>query len=146
MPENTGQPPQPTPLPTQRLSIVSTPTADSWPLETDSNAERYVEFAVTAAAGKSMSVDTVSLYAGASGGPTMAFRVQCSTADDFSAPTDLLDATDNATNTLTFHSFSPLTSVPAGKTFHLRVYPYSKALATKKYLSLQSVTVHGVAW
>ena len=138
--------PIPTPLPTQRLSILSTPAADSWPPETDVNPQRYVEFAVNVGAAQTLSIDTVSLYAGAVGGPNLAFRVQSSTEADFSAPTELLASLTNPTNTLTFHSFSPLASVAAGKGFRLRVYPYSKTIATKKYLSLQSVTVHGVAW
>jgi lysophospholipase L1-like esterase len=138
--------PEPTPLPTQRLGILSTPSADSWPVETSVTRDRYVELSVTGRAGKSLSIDTVSLFAGGSGGPSMAFQVQSSTRADFSSPAMLLDAPDNATNTLTFYSSSPLASVAPGETFHLRIFPYSKAAATKKYLSLASVVVHGVAF
>ena len=135
--------PIPTTLATQRLS---TTTGDAWPLETDVNPARYVEFTLSAGAAQSLSIDTVSLYAGFAGGPTLGFRLQYSTADDFSSPTELLDSPDNASNTLTFYAFSPLATVAPGATFHFRVYPYSKTQATKKYLNLQSVQVHGVAF
>jgi len=138
--------PAPTPMPTQQLGISSTPSADSWPAETDMSAERYVEFALTPAVGKSFSVDTVSFYFGGVGGPSFGFRAQLSSESDFSAPTELVSAADNATNTLGFFSSSPLVTVNAGQTLRLRIFPYSKAVATKKYLSLRSVTVHGAAY
>ncbi len=135
--------PAPTPVPTQRLS---TTTGDAWPAESDVDPTRYAEFSVSAGANETLSIDTVSLYAGFSGGPTLGFRVQLSTADDFSAPTELLDSPDNASNTLGFYSFSPLVSVAPTQTLHVRVFPYSKTQATKKYLSLAAVSMHGVAY
>jgi hypothetical protein len=138
--------PSPTLLGTERLSILSAPAADSWPVESDVNPARYVAYAVTAAAGQTLGIDTVSLYAGGAGGPSLGFRVQYSTQADFGAPSELFAAPDNASNVLTFFSRSPLITVAAGDTFQLRIYPYSKAVAINKFLSLQSVTVHGVAY
>jgi len=137
--------PIPAPVPTQRSSILSTPVADSWPAEAAINPQRFLEFSVSAAAGKSLSVDTVSFYAG-NGAPTLAFRARCSTHADFSSPTELSDSLSSETNVLTFHSFSPLTSLGPSETFLVRVYPYSTAAATKKYFSLQSVEIHGVTY
>jgi hypothetical protein len=138
--------PAPTSLPTEQLGISSTPSADSWPVETDVSAERYVEFALTPDAGKSLGIDTVSFYFGGVGGPSFGFRAELSREDDFSAPTEVVNAPHNATNTLGFFSSSPLVTVNAGQTLRLRIFPYSKAAATKKYLSLRAVTLHGVAY
>jgi len=138
--------PAPTPMPTQQLGIASTPSADAWPVETDMSADRYVEFALTPAAGKSFSADTVSFYFGGVGGPSFGFVAQLSRQSDFSEPNELVNAPDNATNTLGFFSSSPLVTVNAGQTLRLRIFPYSKAAASKKYLSLRAVELHGVAY
>lgn len=137
--------PTPIVVAAQRLSIVSTPAADSWPLETALNGARHVQFVLAPATGKSASIDTVSLYTGASGG-TLSLHVSYSTHADFSSPVDLFDSPSNEVNVLTFRSASPVAAVAAGSAFYLRVYPFSTSASTKTALSLQSVVIHGVSY
>jgi lysophospholipase L1-like esterase len=128
----------------QHVSITNATTADMWPTETDINSQRFVEFAVSPGPGKTLHVDGISLYAGADGGATMAFRIQYSKQADFGAATELLDSPSNATGVVNLYTLGPLVAVGSGETFRLRVFPYSKAQVTTKYLCLQSVTIHGI--
>jgi lysophospholipase L1-like esterase len=137
--------PVPTSVLAQRVSALSTPVADSWPLEAALNPSRYVQFTLTPSAGKSASIDTVSLYAGAASG-TLGLHASFSTQADFSAAIDLFDAPSNDVNVLTFRSASPVASVAPNGTFYLRVYPFSKTASTKTALSLESVLIHGVSY
>jgi lysophospholipase L1-like esterase len=128
---------------TQRVTIVG----DTWPgSEIDLVATRYVQFAVAPAAGHSLAVDQISLWAGAAGGANLGYRIQYDTHADFSAPVTLLDAPSNATNTMVLQSFTPILTVNDGETLYVRVFPWLKgASASGKYLCLQSVTIHGMA-
>jgi lysophospholipase L1-like esterase len=129
----------------QRVSVLNTATPDSWPAEIDINPTRFVQFAVTPAAGRSFVVDGISVNAGAAGGNGMGFRVVYSKLADFSASTVLGNFPTNVSNTMTLLSFSPIVSLAAGETFYLRVYPWYNAVATAKYLCLQTLTIHGTA-
>ena len=137
--------PTPSAVVAQRLSIVSSPQADSWPLEAMPNPTRFVEFTLTPNAGKSASIDSVSLYAGA-GGPVLGLRASASTHADFSAPVELFDVPNNDANVLVFRSASPVVSVAPGEMFRVRVYPFSKAASTASALRLKAVSIHGVSY
>jgi hypothetical protein len=129
----------------QRISILNATTPDSWPAEVDINPTRYVEFAVTTTGGRTLVVDTVSLYAGAAGGNGMGFRIQYSLQSDFGNATDLGNYPTNASNTMTQLSFPSIITVGPTDTLRLRVYPWYKSVAATKYLCLQSLVVHGTA-
>jgi len=79
----------------------------------------------------------------------IAFSVTaCSTRADFSAFTELISSTSNATYAMIFRTFTPIVVLAPGETLVLRIYPYlynGSAVATGKSLCLQSLTVHGTA-
>jgi len=129
----------------QRLSILNAVTPDEWPAEIDINPLRYAQFAVTPTAGRSLVVDAVSLYAGASGGSGMAFRVEYSTSSTFAASTVLGDYPSNVSNVVNQLSFNPVLTLAPGQSLFVRVYPYYKSVASGKYLVLQNLMVHGFA-
>jgi lysophospholipase L1-like esterase len=129
----------------QRVSILNAVTPDSWPAEIDINPTRFVQFAVTPAAGRTFVVDTISLDAGPAGGSGMGFRVFYSKVADFSTSTVLGNFPSNVSNTMTLFSFSPIVPLAANETFYVRVYPWYNAVATAKYLCLQTLTIHGTA-
>ena len=129
----------------QRVSILDATPPDTWPAEIDINPLRYVEFTVTPVAGKTFTIDSISLYAGAAGGSGMAFRISYSTQSDFSTATDLGNFPTNVSNAMNLLSFSPIVSLADGETLRLRVYPWYKSVAATKYLCLQTLTIHGRA-
>jgi lysophospholipase L1-like esterase len=127
----------------QRASILNPTTPDSWPADVDMDPTRYIEFAVSPLAGKKLTVDAISMNAGAAGGNGMGFRIQYSTQEDFGAAVELGAYPTNVSNMMTLLSFTPIIAVDTGVTLRVRVFPWNKAVATGKFMCLQTVTVHG---
>ena len=127
----------------QRTSIIG----DTWPgQEIDIVPDRYVQFAVSPAAGKTWTLDSISLWAGAAGGSNVGFRLLYSTDPDFSSATLLLDSPSNVSFSMNLQTFSPALTLGPGETLYLRAFPWLKgASASGKYMCLQSVTFHGTA-
>jgi len=129
--------------PIQRISLLNPAAPDSWPLEIRANPARYVEFAVSPAAGRSMVIDTVSLFAGAAGGSGMGFRISSSKQGDFGTSIDLGNFPINVSNVVNLITLSLIIPLAAGETLYLRVYPWYNTVATAKFLGLQTLTIHG---
>jgi lysophospholipase L1-like esterase len=129
----------------QRVSRVNATTPDAWSAEVDINPGRYVQFAVNPLAGRTFTIDAISLDAGAAGGNGMGFRIESSKVTDFSAATVLGNFPANVSNAMTLLSFSPIIALASEETLYLRIYPWYNAAATAKYLCLQSLTIHGTA-
>jgi hypothetical protein len=129
----------------QRISILNATTPDSWPAEIDIDPLRFVEFAVSPTAGRTLVVDGISLFAGAAGGSGMGFRIESSKQADFGTATVLGNFPSNVSNAMSLASFSPVVTLATGETLFVRVYPWYNAVATAKYLCLQTMTVHGTA-
>jgi lysophospholipase L1-like esterase len=127
----------------QRTSIIG----DTWPgQEIDIVPDRYVQFAVSPAPGKTWTLDSISLWEGAAGGSNVGFRLQYSTDADFSTATTLLDSPSNVSFAMSFQTFSPAVTLGPGETLYLRAFPWLKgASASGKYMCLQSITFHGTA-
>jgi hypothetical protein len=127
----------------QRVSIIG----DSWPgSEIDIVPGRYVQFTVSPAAGKTWTLDTISLWAGAAGGSNLAYREQYATLADFTDAVTVLDMPSNVSYAMMLQAFTPVVTLAPGETLLVRVFPWCKgASATGKYLCLQTVTVHGTA-
>ncbi|MBS2024218.1 MAG: cadherin-like beta sandwich domain-containing protein [Deltaproteobacteria bacterium] len=136
-------PSQPASSSTQRVSILN----DTWPgQETTALPSRYAQFAVSPAAGKTWTIDSISFWAGGGGGSNMAFSFQYSKDADFGTSTTLIDSPTNATNTMTLNTFAPTITLNPGETLYIRAFPWLKgASASGKYLCLQTLTVHGTA-
>jgi hypothetical protein len=131
---------------------------NTWPAnEGDIYANRWVEFAVSTSPSKTLTVDTISMYAGSGGGVNLFYRVEYSTQPDFSGGVELtalsLPSTASLPAGVTYTKndmyFRRTTGqsivVPPGSTLHIRILPWNQATATAsgKYLLLQSFTVHG---
>ena len=127
----------------EKVSILG----DTWPgSETDIVSTRYVQFTASPQAGKSWSIDAISLWAGAAGGSNLGFKIDWSKASDFSNPTQLFDGSSNAKDTVQFDSLQPIITVNSGETLYVRVFPWLRSTpASGKYLILQSLVIHGTA-
>ena len=130
----------------QRIQI----TGGSWPSDVDVVADRWVQFAVSTSASKTLTVDAVSVYAGSGGGTGLKYRVLYSTRADFTEAVELTGmswATSPPTPVKNDMYLRAATGqsvvVSPGNTLYVRIYPWLSSAGTSKYLLLQSFTVHG---
>jgi lysophospholipase L1-like esterase len=125
---------------TQRNSL----TGDTWPAgEIDINTNRYIQFAVKANAGTTLTIDSIGVYAGAAGGSGLKYRVLYAKKADFSNPVTLEDKTSNTSNTMVALSYKPIVQLTDSEGFYLRFYPWYNGTASLKYLCLSNLTIRG---
>jgi len=124
-------------------------TGSSWGPETGEVANRYIQLQVAPAAGYSFVVDSVSFWSCGGGTSTMRFNAYYSTDAAFAtktrvnADTVTLDNSGNVTAT-TRYAYKVGTTVPGGKSFYFRIYPwYGGAASTSKYVYTQLAEIKG---
>ncbi|TZF83641.1 T9SS type A sorting domain-containing protein [Pedobacter sp. BS3] len=117
----------------------------TWPAETGPNSNRYLQYTVSPTSGKALTVTDISLYL--SFNSSSAARAQLAYSTDgihfeqLGAPVTLSSGTDA---TLLTRSDLDI-DVPEGKTLYLRVFPWTTASISGKYLVSKNVTVSGYA-
>jgi lysophospholipase L1-like esterase len=145
-----GSPATPANTTVQRISILTSPptTADQWPgNESGPIANRWVQYAVSPAPGKSWTLDTISFYVGTLGGSNMGYVIDYSVNDTTFTNAVTLIQSGFTKDIMTLQSFPMTLTLAPGDTLYVRAHPWLKgtAAATGKYLVLQSLTVHGNA-
>lgn len=130
---------------TQRNLIVG----DVWPAgEIDEVSNRYVQFAITAAKGTTLKIDSIGLYVCGCGGNGMRCHINYSADPDFANQHTIFAPTKMAANTMVAVSATPVVSLNEGDTLRLRVYPWydaASATVSGKTICLSDVTFKGVA-
>lgn len=127
---------------TQRCLIVG----DTWPEgEIDEVSTRYIEFAVTPAAGTTFNVDNISLFVCGCGGNGMCCKIYYSKEADFANPVNIYEAKKMTANVMQYVSSQRVLKVNDGETLRLRIYPWYNSSATGKTICISDVTFHGVA-
>jgi lysophospholipase L1-like esterase len=124
---------------TQRNIIIG----DAWPAEIDIVSTRYVQFGIKTSSGTIFTLDTIGLYAGASGGSGMCFRIMYSTDSTFNNATTLTNSTSNTSGAMTAYSYNPILQISDSSAFYLRIYPWYSSAAASKYLCLQNLYLGG---
>ena len=116
-----------------------------WPVESSPDADRYVEFAVSAVSGGTFTVTDIDLVMNAGGTGEMDASIFYDTDPSFSSPTPLetdIDVSRDAVGTFSYDVSETLTG---DQTLYVRVYPWlggGNASATR-YLFLQNVMIAG---
>ena len=115
----------------------------SWSVAEDDDPNRYVEFSVTAPAGKALDINNIAMKVSAQGTNSICCHVYYST-DDFNtrttiyAPVAMTSGVDNQV------SVSPVIQLAANQTVKVRVYPWSTAdFASGKYIGIKDVVISG---
>ena len=115
----------------------------SWSAAEDDDPNRYVEFSVTAPAGKALDINNIAMKVSAQGTNSICCHVYYST-DDFNtrttiyAPVAMTSGVDNQV------SVSPVIQLAANQTVKVRVYPWSTAdFASGKYIGIKDVVISG---
>jgi lysophospholipase L1-like esterase len=134
----------------QRLSILVPPpgTADFWPGNENALVpDRYAQFAVGPASGKTWTLDSISAFVGGIGGSNMGWTIEISTDPGFANPVDLKDDNLNVKDQMVHYVFPQTLTLTPGTTLYLRVFGWlhGSAGAVGKYVGLQQLTFHGTA-
>lgn len=123
-------------------------TGTSWGPETGEVADRWIQLQAAPKAGAAFVVDSVSFWSCGGGTGTMRMNVYYST-DGFASKTRLNADTINLPNSGSVtatnrYAYKVGTTVPNGKTFSFRIYPwYAGAASNSKYVYTQLVEIKG---
>ena len=115
----------------------------SWTAGEDDDPNRYVEFSVTAPAGKALDINNIAMKVSSQGTNNICCHVYYST-DDFATRTTIYAPVAMTANVDNLVSVSPVIQLAANQTVKVRIYPWStSAFASGKYLGIKDVVVSG---
>ena len=118
---------------------------DNWPAgEIDAVSDRYIQFGVSANSGTKLTVDTIGIYIGGSGGSGMIWRVEYSVEDNFANQTVISENLTNVKNKMYAIEAMPMVEVAEGKTLLIRIYPWYNGAASGKTICLSNLYIGGV--
>jgi hypothetical protein len=124
-------------------------TGSSWGPETGEVATRYIQLQVAPKSGYAFVVDSVSFWSCGGGTSGMRFNAYYSTDAAFASKTranaDTVTLPNSGSVTATTrYAYKVGTTVPNGKTFYFRIYPwYTGAASTSKYVYTQLAEIKG---
>lgn len=120
---------------------------EEWPEgEIDEVSNRYIQFAVTAAKGTTLKIDSIGLFVCGCGGNGMMCHVNYSTEPYFADQHTIFAPKSMPANTMLEVSATPVISLTETDTLRLRIYPWYNGAATGKTICLSDVTIHGKAF
>lgn len=125
-------------------------TDGSWPIETSFNANRYLQFEITAKPGITLSVDSVKCFLGSKGSNTINGTIAYSVDAAFTNPTTIeenvvLPQGGKGLDILK-QEYGLTALVNENESFYLRIYPFNTNGdngSTSKYLYIQNVEISG---
>ena len=124
-------------------------TGSTWGPETGEVADRWIQWSAKPTSGFNFVVDSVTFWSCGGGTSSMRFNVYYSTDPTFASKTRLNADTVKLPNSgsVTADTLLALkvgTTVPAGKTFYVRIYPwYNGAASNSKYVYTQLAVIKG---
>jgi lysophospholipase L1-like esterase len=127
----------------------------AWPAgEIDENAERYIEFTLTAPSTMEVRVTKIMLDLAAHSTSAMACHIRTAVDEQFSNTeliyenTALPSNTSSAPATIAQLELTPTITIPAGETLHMRILPWHNLNEAKsgKYICVKNVVIQGMAF
>ena len=127
----------------------------AWPAnEIDENAERYIDFSITAPATQEIRITKISMDIAAHSTSTMCCHIRTGFGDGFTGGSLIYESTSLPYNTSSDPAtigqleFTPTLTVKAGETLHVRLYPWHNLNEAKsgKYVCLKNVKIEGKAF
>ena len=135
---------------TELQKLKPSDTDGSWPVESSLNADRYIQFQVTAKTGIALTIDSVKCLVGAKGSNSIYASFVYSTDIDFSNSTiieeNVLLPQGGKGLDILRKEFSVNSLVNETESFYLRVYPFNTTgdnASTSKYIYIQDVRIIG---
>ena len=127
----------------------------AWPAgEIDENAERYLEFTLTAPSTMEVRVTKITMDIAAHSTSTMGCHIRTAVDALFSNSTLIYENTALPSNTssgpatIAQLDLTPTITIPAGETLHMRILPWHNHSESKnnKYICVKNVVIQGMAF
>ena len=140
---------------TSNITMVRFHNADAsgaktaWPAgEIDENATRYIDFAVTAPATMEVRITGISMNLASHSTSTMCCHINTGFGDDFLDVRTIFERKNFTNLTIEQVALTPILTIPAGETLHVRILPWHDSAEVKsgKYLCVKDVRIEGQAF
>ena len=120
-----------------------------WPAgEIDENANRYLDFAVTAPAAMDVRITRIAMEIASDGTSTMCYHLNTGFGDEFTGVTTIAERRNMPSRVIEHVDLTPTLTIPAGETLHVRILPWHDYGEVKdsKYIGLRNVSIEGMAF
>ncbi len=120
-----------------------------WPAgEIDENANRYLDFAVTAPAAMDVRITRIAMEIASDGTSTMCYHLNTGFGSEFTDVTTIYEKRNMTSRVIEHVDLTPTLTIPAGETLHVRILPWHDYGEVKdsKYIGLRNVRIEGMAF
>ena len=120
-----------------------------WPAgEIDENADRYLDFAITAPATMDVRITRIAMEIAADGTSTMCYHLNTGFGDAFTDVKTIAEKRNMTPRVIEHVDLTPTLTIPAGETLHVRILPWHDFGEQKdsKYIGLRNVNIEGMAF
>ena len=118
----------------------------NWPAgEIDENASRYIDFAVTAPTTMELRITGISMVLASHSTSTMCCHINTGFGADFTDVQTIYERKNFTNKAPVDVVLTPVLTVPAGETLHVRILPWHEDAAEKsgKYLCVKNLVIEG---
>ncbi len=118
----------------------------NWPAgEIDENATRYIDFAITAPTTMELRLTGISMVLASHSTSTMCCHINTGFGEEFTDVQTIYERKNFTNKTPVAVILTPVLSVPAGQTLHVRILPWHEDAAEKsgKYICVKNLLVEG---
>ena len=118
----------------------------SWPAgEIDENATRYIDFAITAPTTMELRLTGISMVLASHSTSTMCCHINTGFGEEFTDVQTIYERKNFTNKTPVAVILTPVLSVPAGQTLHVRILPWHEDAAEKsgKYICVKNLLIEG---
>lgn len=120
-----------------------------WPAgEIDENANRYLDFAISAPETMDVRITRIAMEIAADGTSTMCYHLNTGFGDEFTNVTTIAEKRNMSSRVIEHVNLTPTLTIPAGKVLHVRILPWHDFGEPKdsKYIGLRNVKIEGMAF
>ena len=118
----------------------------NWPAgEIDENATRYIDFAITAPTTMELHITGISMVLASHSTSTMCCHINTGFGEEFTDVQTIYERKNFTNKTPVAVILTPVLSVPAGQTLHVRILPWHEDAAEKsgKYICVKNLLIEG---
>ena len=118
----------------------------NWPAgEIDENATRYIDFAITAPTTMELRITGISMVLASHSTSTMCCHINTGFGEEFTDVQTIYERKNFTNKTPVAVILTPVLSVPAGQTLHVRILPWHEDAAEKsgKYICVKNLLIEG---
>ena len=120
-----------------------------WPAgEIDENANRYLDFAITAPAAMDVRITRIAMEIASDGTSTMCYHLNTGFGDEFTGVTTIAEKRNMPSRVIEHVDLTPTLTIPAGEVLHVRILPWHDygEIKDSKYIGLRNVRIEGMAF